>query len=73
MDDLYAKYNNIHDEIMNDTYVPSNNEMCFLTDLHKAQIKRKFLELVLEIGSRKNKETFKKNYGQIMCRKKSDD
>jgi hypothetical protein len=73
MDDLYAKYKNIHDEIMNDTYVPEGNEMCFLTDLHKAQIKRKFLELILEIGSRKNKETFKENYGQIMCRKKSDD
>ena len=72
MDELYQKYKNTHDAIENDINEPLDpdaNGLTFLPNYNKAIIQRKFLETVLEIGSKKRKETFKKIYGEIMARK----
>ena len=66
MDMLYDTYKKTH-EIMSDPNTVQN------IAFNKSRILYSYIETVLEIGSRKRKETFKKIYGEIMARKSSDE
>jgi hypothetical protein len=81
MDYLYEKYKNIH-ELINNYKIPKTESGAYHdtyhntyhdTSLDKLHIQYRYLETILEIGSRKRKETFKKIYGEIMARKSSNE
>jgi len=76
MDYLYEKYKNIH-ELISNYKIPKTDSGAYNTDhyidLDKLHIQYRYLETILEIGSRKRNETFKKIYGEIMARKSNND
>ena len=74
MDYLYEKYKNIHELISNyKIQTTDSGAHIYDTYLDKQRIQYHYLETILEIGSRKRKETFKKIYGEIMARKSDND
>ena len=78
MNYLYEKYKNIHDLIIkfsnsSPNNTKSNNKYVYDDTFDRLRIQFNYLEIVLEIGSKKRKETFNKIYGEIMCRKSGDE